>query len=83
MTAFFLIVLAVISILYYTRRIWASTLLRFFIRQIAKKAQNAQRHADRKYKEGETTIDSRPGPNNRGVKVKKPVGEYVDFEEVD
>ncbi|MEH0008128.1 MAG: hypothetical protein V6Z82_05345 [Flavobacteriales bacterium] len=83
MTAFFLIVLAVISILYYTRRIWIPASLRFFIRQIAKKAQNAQRHPYRKYEEGETIIDSRPSPNNRGVKMKKPVGEYVDFEEVD
>lgn len=83
MTAFFLIVLAVISILYYTRRIWISASLRFFIRQIAKQAQNAQRYADRKYKEGETTIDSRPSADNRGMKMKKPVGEYVDFEEID
>lgn len=80
-----LTILVVITILAYTRRLWGPALLRFFIAQVAKRAQEStgQQRNTQRYDEGETSIYKKAKAKKRNVRKKSPPGEYINFEEID
>jgi len=84
----FLKTLLIVLLVYYAIKFLFRLLFPYFLRYVAKKAsqkmENAffgsQNNPKEKNKEGKITIDHLPKNKN---KTKKPVGEYVDYEEID
>lgn len=84
----FLKTLLIIILVYYAVKFLFRLLLPFFLRYIAKKATQkmensfygSQNNQSEQTKEGKITIDHLTKNKN---KTKNPVGEYVDYEEID
>jgi len=84
----FLQTLLIIILVYFAIKFLFRLLFPYFLRYIAKKATQKMEksfygsHANpsEKAKEGKITIDHLSKNKN---KTKKPVGEYVDYEEID
>jgi hypothetical protein len=84
----FLKTLLIIILVYYAVKYLFRLLLPYFLRYVAKKATQKMEQSfygsrpnySEKPKEGKITIDHLPKNRN---KTNKPVGEYVDYEEID
>lgn len=84
----FLKTLLIIILVYYALKFLFRLLLPYFLRYIAKKATQKMEQSfygtrttqTEKTKEGKITIDHPPVKQRKN---KKPVGEYVDYEEID
>lgn len=84
----FLKTLLIIILVYYAVKFLFRLLLPYFLRYVAKKATQKMEQSfygsrtnhSEKTKEGKITVDHHP--KNKS-KTKKPVGEYVDYEEID
>tara|TARA_R110002072_G_scaffold48716_7_gene133157 strand:+ start:5488 stop:5754 length:267 start_codon:yes stop_codon:yes gene_type:complete len=81
--------LLILLLVYFGLKILFRLAMPFLMRYIAKKASQKMKNAFRrtqyqsennKQKEGKITIDDIPKKKSRN---KKPVGDYVDYEEID
>ena len=83
----FLRTIAIILLIYYAfkflAKLFAPYLMKKMVNKMQEKAQsqynNQQQYKESKVREGETVIDKTPNSSSSS----KPVGEYVDYEEID
>lgn len=71
----------IIVLVYVTLRFLARLLLPYFMRYITKKAGQKMETAFKGFQGHQQTNTPEPAPVEK--KSKKPVGDYIDFEEID
>ena len=82
----FIRTIAILIILYYAGKLFTRYVLPVFLRNYIKKMtgqtrQNQNFQKEKLKKDGEVTVDYKPGSDKK--KVNKDTGDYVDFEEVE